>query len=59
MRTQPHDIAMKHLANSREVFLRLVEISATIDRQEWQSYQETRDYDGLEMFILRNLMGKA
>ena len=59
MRTQPHDIAMKHLANSKEVFLRLVELSANIDRQEWQSYQEARDYDGLEMFILRNLMGNT
>jgi xylose isomerase len=57
MRTQPAEIAMKHLANSKEVFLRLVELSARIDREEWQSYRESQDYDGLEMFILRNLMG--
>lgn len=56
MRTQPHDIAMKHLANSKEVFERLVQVSATIDRQEWQSYVEAQDYEGLEMFILRNLL---
>jgi xylose isomerase len=58
MRTQPAEIAMKHLANSKEVFLRLVEVAASIDRQEWQSYREGRDYDGLEMFILRNLMNR-
>ena len=58
MRTQPAEKAMKHLQNSKEVFLRLVEVSAAIDREEWQSYREARDYDGLEMFILRNLMGR-
>jgi len=57
MRTQPHEIAMKHLSNSREVFQRLVQVSATIDRQEWQSFVDTQDYEGLEMFILRALMG--
>jgi xylose isomerase len=57
MRTQPHEISMKHLANSKEVFQRLVQLAATIDRQEWQSYVEARDYESLEMFILRKLMG--
>jgi xylose isomerase len=57
MRTQPHEIAMKHLANSKEVFERLVALSAKIDRQEWKSFVDARDYEGLEMFILRNLMG--
>jgi xylose isomerase len=56
MRTQPHDKAMKHLSNSKEVFERLVQIVATIDRQEWQSYVDALDYEGLEMFILRNLL---
>jgi xylose isomerase len=56
-RTQPHEIAFKHLANSKELFLALVEVSRRIDRQEWASYVEARDYEGLEAFILRNLMG--
>jgi hypothetical protein len=34
----------------------LVEVSRRIDRQEWASYVEARDYEGLEAFILRNLM---
>ena len=59
MRTQPHEIAWKHLANSKEVFERLVEVSARIDRQEWAAYVEARDYEGLEMFILRSLLGAA
>ncbi len=57
MRTQPSDLAWKHLENSKEVFDRLVQVSATIDRTEWQQYVEAQDYEGLEMFILRNLMG--
>ena len=57
MRTQPHEIAWKHLANSKEIFERLVAVSAAIDRQEWASYVAAQDYEGLELFILRNLMG--
>ncbi|HZO91035.1 MAG TPA: TIM barrel protein [Chthonomonadaceae bacterium] len=56
MRTQPHGIAWKHLANSKEIFERLVAVSAQIDRQEWASYVAAQDYEGLEMFILRNLL---
>ncbi len=56
MRTQPHDIAWKHLANSKEIFERLVAVSAGIDRKEWASYVEAQDYEGLEMFIIRNLL---
>jgi xylose isomerase len=56
MRTQPFDIAQKHLANSKEVFERLVALAARIDREEWQSYRDRQDYDGLEMFILRSLL---
>jgi xylose isomerase len=55
-RTQPHAIADKHLSNSMALFHALVEVSRTIDRQEWSSYVEARDYEGLEWFILRNLM---
>ncbi|MCC6730692.1 MAG: TIM barrel protein [Chthonomonadales bacterium] len=57
MRTQPHDAAMKHLSNSKEVFERLVAVSAAIDRDEWASYVSSRDYEGLEMLIVRALMG--
>jgi hypothetical protein len=39
------------------MFLALVEVSRRIDRQEWRSFIEARDYEGLEQFILRALMG--
>ena len=57
MRTQPQEIAWKHLQTSKETFLGLVEVSRRIDRQEWRSYVEARDYEGLEQFIVRALMG--
>jgi xylose isomerase len=58
MRTQPFEIAYYHLRNSKEIFERLVEVSCSIDRSAWQSLVAARDYEGLEMMILRALMGK-
>lgn len=57
MRTQKFDRAYYHLRNSREVFLRLAKLSMSICRETWQSYVDARDYEGLEMFILSQLMG--
>jgi xylose isomerase len=58
MRTQPADKSHLHLKHSKEVFLDLVDVAHNINRDEWQSYVQARDYEGLERFILRNLMGK-
>jgi xylose isomerase len=59
MRTQPQETAWKHLQTSKETFLALVDLSRRIDRQEWKSYVDARDYEGLEQFILRSLMGRS
>jgi len=56
MRTQSHELSWKHLANSKEIFERLVALSAGIDRAEWAGYIATQDYEGLEMFILRQFL---
>ncbi|MEP6757075.1 MAG: TIM barrel protein [Chthonomonadales bacterium] len=56
MRTQPFDLAHKHLSNSKEIFERLVAVSSTIDRAEWSQYVADRDYEGLDLFILKNLL---
>ncbi|MBV9866303.1 MAG: TIM barrel protein [Abitibacteriaceae bacterium] len=58
MRTQPAEISYLHLKHSKEVFLDLMELCHRIDRNEWQQYVTARDYESLERFILRNLMGK-
>lgn len=56
MRTQAHETSWKHLANSKEIFERLVAVSASINRDEWAGYIATQDYEGLEMFILRHFL---
>jgi len=57
MRTQPAEIATKHLANSKRTFERLVQVCATIDRNEWGALVKARDYEELDAFILNALMG--
>ncbi len=56
MRTQPAEISWKHLANSKEIFERLVAVSAGIDREEWAAHVAALDYEGLEMFIMRQFL---
>jgi len=58
MRTQPAEIATKHLANSRAIFLRLVEKVRTLDRKAEQALIAERDYEGLDRLILEHLMGR-
>ena len=57
MRSQHDTTALAHLKNSREIFLALVEVSRRIDRAAWKAYVDARDYEGLELFIVKNLMG--
>jgi xylose isomerase len=57
MRTQPFEIAWKHLENSKEIFLQLVEVSRKVDPQEVQGLIDARDYEGLELLIVKHLMG--
>ena len=57
MRTQQADVATKHLANSRRIFLALVEKFRTFDRKLEQQLIAARDYEALEMAVLAHLMG--
>jgi xylose isomerase len=59
MRTQKAENSHLHLKHSKEIFEDLVEVAHSIDRSEWSSYVAARDYEGLERFILKNLLGKA
>ena len=57
MRTQKDHVATKHLSNSREIFLRLLEISRSIDETYIQKCIEERDYEELDLFIMKSLLG--
>ena len=55
--TKPAD-QTKHLANSRAMFLRLVDVARSVDAKRIESLRAERDYEGLEMYVLEKLMGK-
>lgn len=56
VRTQPAEIATKHLRNSMGVFLRLVELVRALDRKRMDALIEARDYEELDWLILDRLM---
>jgi xylose isomerase len=58
MRTTKPTDQTRHLANSREMFLRLLEVVRGVDADKIEAYRSERDYEGLELYILSNLMGK-
>jgi len=55
--TKPAD-QTKHLANSREIFLRLLDVVRSIDAETIEGFRAERDYEGLERHILLKLMGQ-
>ena len=58
MRTATQEQSYEHLGNSRETFLALLEVARSIDDAEVEAFRSARDYEGLDQFILRKLMGK-
>jgi xylose isomerase len=57
MRTQKQEVATKHLANSRAVFLRLVELARSLDRAKVEKLIKERDYEELDILIINHLIG--
>ena len=57
MRTQKADVATKHLSNSREVFLKLVEVNQSLDQTQVDALIAARDYEELDLLIMNALLG--
>jgi xylose isomerase len=57
IRTQKQDKSTAHLANSRKTFLHLVEKVRTFDRELERQLIAERDYEELDAYTLRHLMG--
>ncbi|MFQ5857667.1 MAG: TIM barrel protein [Anaerolineae bacterium] len=57
VRTQPAEIATKHLRNSLHTFLRLVKLVRSLDRDKMHELITARDYEELDWLILSHLMG--
>ncbi len=58
MRTTKQADQTRHLINSREMFLRLLEVARSVDAAKVEQYRAERNYEGLEMYVLEKLMGK-
>jgi xylose isomerase len=59
LRTQPAQTATKHLRNSLNAFLRLVEVARALDRKKVDELVAARDYEELDWVVLNTLMGRA
>jgi xylose isomerase len=57
MRTTKAADQTRHLANSRAMFLRLLDVVKKVDAKKVESFRAERDYEGLEMYILETLLG--
>ncbi len=56
MRTQKDDTATKHLSNSKEIFLRLLEISRSLNEEFIAKCVQERDYEELDLYIIKSLL---
>jgi xylose isomerase len=57
IRTQPFETATRHLQNSLHLFLRLVELSRSLQRDVLAAAIAARDYEEVDRLILAHLMG--
>ncbi len=57
LRTQPAHLATQHLKNSRDTFLRLVDIVRSLDRVQLDTLRAERNYEALDRWIITTLLG--
>lgn len=57
MRTQKQKVNTKHLANSKQTFLDLLEKVVTLDRELEAQLVAARDYEELDRYLMCHLMG--
>jgi xylose isomerase len=56
MRTTRAEEQTQHLANSKAIFERLVQLVRSVKPDKIEGFREERDYEGLEMYILEHLL---
>jgi xylose isomerase len=57
MRTTKQAEQTRHLANSKAIFERMVQLVRTVDAAKVEAFRAQRDYEGLEMYIVEHLLG--
>ncbi len=58
MRTQKLEVSTKHLSNSRTIFLRLLDVVRGLDAKTVDQLIAERDYEELDLLIVKALMGR-
>jgi xylose isomerase len=58
MRTTKAADQTAHLANSKAIFERMVDLVRKLDVTKVETFRANRDYEGLEMYILEHLLAK-
>ncbi|MFC2125086.1 TIM barrel protein [Bacteroidota bacterium] len=58
MRTQVDEKATVHLTNSLEMFNHLLEKSRSVDEAKVEAFIKERDYEDLDLYIMKHLIGK-
>ena len=56
MRTQKLEVSTKHLTNSKIIFLRLLELSRSLDEEKFEALIAERDYEELDLLIMNHLL---
>lgn len=59
VRTQPFELATKHLSNSLNLFLALVDRVRSLDQETMDALIAARDYEQLDWLILSHLTGQS
>lgn len=57
IRTQRGYPVVEHLKNSREMFFHLLDKVRTYDRKRVEQYRKNRDYEGLDLYTMKHLLG--
>jgi xylose isomerase len=58
MRTTRQGDQLAHLANSRKMFMHMLDLARSVDEKKVEACRAERDYEGLEMYILEHLLGR-
>lgn len=58
MRTQKDEVATKHLSNSREIFMLLLEVVRGLDQGQVDALIAVRDYEELDRLIMKALLNR-
>lgn len=57
MRTTKQVDQTKHLANSLQIFNRLLKAARSVDEAKIESFRQSLDYEGLDLYIMEHLLG--